>query len=155
MHRGVSERVRAEPQGQVPLPWHPAAGSGTVGVIGAPGQVELRSPERVLVLGPALSRKGDSQFHLGVGLLTISLALAMLGIVRADPGRLSKLIRLGCLLPAAWSLGHMILEGGPKSYTGAAAMENLTTLFPVFVLSILLSLSFGSGRAATPVRTQP
>jgi hypothetical protein len=155
MHRGVTERARAEPQGQVALTVHSSTGVGTAGAIGSPGQVELRSPERVQVLGPALSRTGQGQFHLGVGLLSASLALAMLGVVRGNPGRLSKAVRLGCLVPAAWSLVRMILDGGPQSQTGAAAIENLTTLSPVFVLSILLSLSFGSGRTATPARTQP
>lgn len=157
MHRGTSLRAAAEPVGSVAIgAVDPGRGPG---VLGAAGEVELRSPERVQVLGPAVSRVGQGVFHLGVGLATAAVVMAVLTVIGAAGQHWTNAIRLLVLVPAAWALWKMASEGGPQAMTATAASENFAAYSPVLVVSSLLGLGFGARRNAgdergpTPRRT--
>ncbi len=149
MHRGTALRVAAEPEGTVALP--SATESADVappGLLSEAGQVELRTPERVQVLGPAVARTGEGPFHLGVGLATAAFALAILFVLGGGGSTPSRAISLLWLLPAGWALWKMGTEGGPAGATGAAAFEAWSAYAPVFAGSLLLGASWGARKVA-------
>ena len=166
LYRSASLRETSEPPGTVHLSSSEFQGTGllnTDGLVGTAGQVELRTPERVQLLGPAVARVGSRYFHLGVGLGVSALALAVLCVLSGGIGEgaslSTRVFSLACLLPAAWALWGIATEAGPLGATAQLSSEALTTYAPVFTLSLLLGVAFSgrSGhapRAAPPPRTR-
>ena len=154
MHRGVSLRSSMEPQGVTTLPSGQSEfGDGGTGIAGQPGQIEIRTPERVQVLGPAVARVGRRFFHLGVGLNVAAVVLAALGILGSGGRGSTVVTSLLFLLPAAWALWRLALEGSERAPTGEAAALSLRAYGPVVLVSTLLALGFRAG--ATRRQTSP